>query len=803
MDSPNENKKKGPNSSDKSGIGIEIHNQPVIHHEHDKAISDIKELWKTTSTGAPTSPTSKDTKTSENIETSQIEQGINPIEPVIPKTPSSQTEIIVERTKKLVKETEELVENTKKRTQETKKLAEETYQRISPTTPAIEKTETSNAINPFLTFSPSESVEGTAFSEWLNLQISSESNIKNQGINVILNTINEFFSSNTSIDSLVAPHLGLDLRVLPREHTPFHLLISYHNAQLNSLTPAIFNYYTEEEKQTLRIQLLHHFAVYSIQHKIVTLQGRKEQIKAFADKIQQCCDLLSKLELTTVEVKAPSESVLTRYCGLNQLNSLLNIPRAAVSSLSDTVKTRANAASIDFMSALNNKRLFWVWTGSFLDMLLLFINGGDVNSQAYRAVHAPDDHWSRMSFILYFLRLFFNVGMVVKHVIFPNGEDKNISRLARFKSAFATRRNSIINDSQWGITNLLCAVWLKGNGILGKMGNVLTAIMLLMDAIMSIINYIEFIRVTENELSILNRKISASASSTKTEKDTLQKYLAKRQKEIALEKRLKIIEMGYSFVLCASFTAFSIAAFFSGPASAIALTVAMGMCMLSTILFEAYTIYSEVQTLDLELQTLRDQVEAYTTQLIDAIAKNANEDPKNPEIIKLLSLIQHNALKLTSHAFNKKIGMTKTLIATASKLIFPLSLMLVFLLGASVMPFWANALILLAITLLIGIVNHILEKINKPVSELSVITDERKTAALAKINEHLKSEPSSKKKTNSENVEAEPLIAVPSVANASQSENIAGLLAKTLTSFFQGNTSAGTATVVSLEKKNQ
>jgi hypothetical protein len=56
-----------------------------------------------------------------------------------------------------------------------------------------------------------------------------------------------------------------------------------------------------------------------------------------------------------------------------------------------------------------------------------------------------------------------------------------VSTWERFKTQWDQRKFSLLNDSIWATCNLACFYWLVGNGMAGYYGNVLTALLLLMD----------------------------------------------------------------------------------------------------------------------------------------------------------------------------------------------------------------------------------------------------------------------------------------------------------------------------------
>jgi hypothetical protein len=150
---------------------------------------------------------------------------------------------------------------------------------------------------------------------------------------------------------------------------------------------------------------------------------------------------------------------------------------------------------------INSHRLNWVWSGG-LDMAILSLNllpnGVGHTQYTQNTLTQFSIGTSYMSFVLYYFRLGLNLSLLVHGTLkgswmnpWQTQADKEfyISLEERFRSQWQQRKFIIINDAFWATANLACFMYLIGNGLLGYIGVLATAGLLLMDVGLTIWGY--------------------------------------------------------------------------------------------------------------------------------------------------------------------------------------------------------------------------------------------------------------------------------------------------------------------------
>ena len=138
-----------------------------------------------------------------------------------------------------------------------------------------------------------------------------------------------------------------------------------------------------------------------------------------------------------------------------------------------------------------------IWGGGFLSQMLdLLPEDYQYRDSALWCLDAISPITGGMSFILYYARGLLEVMLLFKHTCIINGwapwmsdaeRDMALDWHERFPVHWAYRQYRILNDIIWATCNLLCFYWLQGDEIAygaltwGYYGNVLTALLLLMD----------------------------------------------------------------------------------------------------------------------------------------------------------------------------------------------------------------------------------------------------------------------------------------------------------------------------------
>lgn len=185
---------------------------------------------------------------------------------------------------------------------------------------------------------------------------------------------------------------------------------------------------------------------------------------------------------------------MTQYSGKPSTSDLIpsldNIYRAALDSVAPTL-----TVGLDLIDLFNQNRLFWVWGSGLLDTVLkaipqdlfdgLINNGNQILSDL-----AP--HTGMLSFILYYIRLLFNIIQVfaLAREAYNNDLQKR-DYFYHFLIQLDIRKFILINDIFWAPGNMVCFIWLTAKTGLGFWGDVFTAILLTIDTIIATLDYSE------------------------------------------------------------------------------------------------------------------------------------------------------------------------------------------------------------------------------------------------------------------------------------------------------------------------
>lgn len=181
----------------------------------------------------------------------------------------------------------------------------------------------------------------------------------------------------------------------------------------------------------------------------------------------------------------------------NSISLLGNVYRAALNSVAPTL-----TESVELMNTFNQNRLFWVWGSGLLSTVLdliphdLFDALNLNNASQMLSDLAP--YTGMLSFILYYIRLLFNIALVFalskKAYDKDQANEENKVHRDYFHHLLIQLKDKkfvLINDIFWAPGNMVCFLWLNTKAALGFWGDVLTVFLLTIDTINAIMEYLE------------------------------------------------------------------------------------------------------------------------------------------------------------------------------------------------------------------------------------------------------------------------------------------------------------------------
>lgn len=147
---------------------------------------------------------------------------------------------------------------------------------------------------------------------------------------------------------------------------------------------------------------------------------------------------------------------------------------------------------VRWMTEVNEKRLYWVWGGGFLKTVLAAIPDTVLDTQAAnKAVNFPNRFAGYLSWTLYYARFALNSILLLNSTFAPelSEEEKLLGSWAyweRFKTQWNIRKFALLNDSIWGIANMVCFFWFVSSD-----GDALTIALLVFDLFIAVWDYEE------------------------------------------------------------------------------------------------------------------------------------------------------------------------------------------------------------------------------------------------------------------------------------------------------------------------
>lgn len=443
-------------------------------------------------------------------------------------------------------------------------------------------------------------------------------------------------------------------------------LLDFYSQKLPKMNLASFRFLTPAMRGAQKQDLMYTFYLLSAQILIDKIEDRCQDLQRRANEITQCAKLIRELRKSALP-RTP-ESILVesidddaekclKYLGLTMVAPLVVDGMEAISSGDqqevDAWMAAGQTASLKKgMGEVNAVRLYWVWAGNFLSSVLSQLPENYVNKQqAQQAVAAPGPITGYMSWVLYYTRFGVNLLLVAKHTVpgwWMSDDEQKIPIWERFTTQLDLRKFTLLNDSVWATGNMACFLWLCGEGRPGYLGNVLTAVLLLMDVSLTIWRFVEestqyaiekqrFIK----DIELLEAKIRLAeegaddklAQRLRHDMDNLIKAQAHCNFEYKYKWYGLVNDLTYATGLLLAFT---LMCGFLLPGGALAPEVIMllslsgaALCFLLTAISEAVTGYIDVAKTTEGKRLAREECSVLLEQF---------KTEKNPSIKKLLYL---------------------------------------------------------------------------------------------------------------------------------------------------------------------
>jgi len=278
-------------------------------------------------------------------------------------------------------------------------------------------------------------------------------------------------------------------------------LLSYYTEELAETNPALFAFLDEKQRNLYKRKLTQTYYLLLAQYSLDLAEHRWQALAALREQMSQCNTFLEQLDLnakkdlpeTAVERELLGSDKPVKYCGLTLIAPHF-IETVLKQREADEEKARrfkeptgVTGSAIQGMTWVNNLRLFhWVWgTGLVASVIDLLPDDFYNKDQAKRAVGSPGQLMGYMSWVLYYTRFGMNLMLVFKHTFagpWMSEEEKSIPWQERLAQQWQQRMFTLLNDGIWGFANMLCFYILKGPEVLGMVGNIVTAGLLIMDA---------------------------------------------------------------------------------------------------------------------------------------------------------------------------------------------------------------------------------------------------------------------------------------------------------------------------------
>lgn len=480
--------------------------------------------------------------------------------------------------------------------------------------------------------------------------------------------------------------LDLDIQDLFYNRMPLAETVAVYENKLQAINPATFPFFNEAQKKALKAELLFAFYLFSAQYNLDDAESRRQNLHKLGTQIKRCADLLFMLEhsIPTLEkhlaYEINSYGLHLKYLGLTviapfivkKVQELIEKDSVPLTKAKEGIEKELKEIDPDYsetgqirewMGALNERRLYWVWGDGFLASVLSLLPADFGHRlEAEQTLGTVRHVAGYVSWILYYSRFGINLGLLLKHAIqgpWMKEKETQIPAWDRFKTQWNQRKFNLLNDSIWATVNLVTFFWLTGSSWLGYSGNLLTVGLLLVDTVLSIWRFYEestaynktMLRY-ENDLEALNEKIrdTEAALTIDEENAMLQDKLAAltiEQEKLLADRKQTEMEWRYKKYKAAAGFAYStglLAGFIVMccimppgvlPATALVLGVAgAAVCFALTVAYNAVTSALDIGQIAQQRQLLKQERQ----KLVDEFLKSNDPDEKKFLYLEIMRL---------------------------------------------------------------------------------------------------------------------------------------------------------------------
>ncbi|MBN9229619.1 MAG: hypothetical protein BGO90_05525 [Legionella sp. 40-6] len=387
--------------------------------------------------------------------------------------------------------------------------------------------------------------------------------------------------------------------------------LDFYLARLDNVDPVLFPYMSLERRHQLDMDLRITELILNAQLQWEVEHQKKENIKTYMEHIARCRNFHRQLnQESSVLREWTPVAFLMRNVAYEFVQEMVRLPDVKSKDI------------IGFMSALNQKRLYWVWGSSFIKTALSVIPESFYNSQqAGNIVKVPDPYTGALSWGLYYFRFSINLFLLIKHTIkgdHLSAQEQSLTVGQRFRTQWAQRKFTLLNDSIWGTANLLCYFWLTGKTILGTAGDAVTVGLLIFDTIVAFWDHAEqqtqyYAQQHELEAQIENckRSIEEEGENSKHRYHlaSLEHSLAQLKKNWQFQKLALYNSMIYAVTLTAAFVVMTL------PFLPIAATISFTLGVVGAVLCFALTLLNNAFKGGIELYKAQDAEKDIILQL--------------------------------------------------------------------------------------------------------------------------------------------------------------------------------------------
>lgn len=454
----------------------------------------------------------------------------------------------------------------------------------------------------------------------------------------------------------------IDATKLSNNRLFFPALLTHYTKELTYAKNAFL---TEEEQGLRREELLFTFYLLYSQYQLDELEGQRQTLASQQEKMTLCSNLIQDLhnappiDKPITPAKMLARAVDESNKGMRLLG-LTIVARWLVDRMYEVYNTDGKTVILkDWMDAVNGKRLYWVWGGGMLASVLDLLSDDFFNKmQAQERLGLPSPFTGNMSWMLYYARGGIQLFMLLKHTIrndWMEEDEKDILWTERFQTQWAQRKFFLLNDSIWATANMVCFFWLKGSGMAGYYGNVLTAGLLLMDVTLTTIKFHEECTkhnketaAYDRDMAILQEQIDAIEQKLipshipldESEKSRLEKEkISLQAQKDKIAKMKDSCEFNWKFTkyglindliyAIALLLAFAVnCSFFLLPGAVLA-TTALNLAFVGALLCFALTTATTAMSGILELNKTKQSQEQIRTKCKDALLKLGPEKDEN------------------------------------------------------------------------------------------------------------------------------------------------------------------------------